>query len=52
MKQFKPNLIKVALITGGVAFGCSPTFAQETNSEAADEANMAMLFTGVRHFRH
>jgi phosphoribosylaminoimidazolecarboxamide formyltransferase/IMP cyclohydrolase len=20
--------------------------------EAADEANMAMLFTGVRHFRH
>lgn len=49
MKQFKPNLIKVALITGGVAFGCSPTFAQETNSEAADEANVEVIqVSGIR----
>jgi len=45
MKQFKPNLIKAALISGGVAFVSTPTFAQESNSDSIDESNVEVIFT-------
>ena len=39
MKQFKPNLIKAALISGGMAFGSAPALAQDENTDAIDEAD-------------
>jgi iron complex outermembrane receptor protein len=49
MKQFKPNLIKAALISGGVAFASSPAFAQEANTDAVDEANLEVIqVSGIR----
>ena len=43
MKQFKPNLIKAALISGGMAFGSAPAFAQDANTDAVDEANESKI---------
>ena len=49
MKQFKPNLIKAALISGGVAFVSTPTFAQESNSDSIDESNVEVIqVSGIR----
>ena len=49
MKQFKPNLIKAALISGGMAFGSAPAFAQEANTDAVDEANLEVIqVSGIR----
>jgi len=49
MKQFKPNLIKAALITGGVAFSNAQAFAQEANADAIDEANLEVIqVSGIR----
>ena len=49
MKQFKPNLIKAALITGGVAFASAPAFSQEANTDAVDEANLEVIqVSGIR----
>ena len=49
MKQFKPNLIKAALITGGVAFAQTPVFAQQADVEAADEGNLEVIqVSGIR----
>jgi len=43
MKQFKPNLIKAALISGGMAFGSAPALAQDTNTDAIDEAELEVI---------
>ncbi|MHC6645000.1 TonB-dependent receptor [Alteromonas sp. HB246098] len=49
MKQFKPNLIKAALISGGMAFGSAPALAQEANTDAVDEANLEVIqVSGIR----
>ena len=49
MKQFKPNLIKAALISGGMAFGSTPAFAQDANTDAVDEANLEVIqVSGIR----
>lgn len=49
MKQFKPNLIKAALISGGMAFGSAPAFAQDANTDAVDEANLEVIqVSGIR----
>jgi iron complex outermembrane receptor protein len=49
MKHFKPNLIKAALITGGVAFVSAPALSQEAGTEAADETNMEVIqVSGIR----
>ncbi|NDV92701.1 TonB-dependent receptor [Alteromonas sp. 345S023] len=49
MKHFKPNLIKAALISGGVAFVSAPAFSQEAGTEAADETNMEVIqVSGIR----
>ena len=49
MKQFKPNLIKAALISGGMAFGGTPAFAQDANTDAVDEANLEVIqVSGIR----
>ena len=49
MKQFKPNLIKAALISGGMAFGSAPAFAQDANTDAVDEANLEVVqVSGIR----
>jgi iron complex outermembrane receptor protein len=49
MKQFKPNLIKAALISGGVAMASAPAFAQEANTDAVDEENLEVIqVSGIR----
>lgn len=49
MKQFKPNLIKAALISGGVAFGSSPAFAQDSNAQGIDENTVEVIqVSGIR----
>ncbi|TKB03763.1 TonB-dependent receptor [Alteromonas portus] len=49
MKQFKPNLIKAALISGGMAFGCAPALAQDANADAVDEDNLEVIqVSGIR----
>ena len=49
MKQFKPNLIKAALISGGMAFGSAPALAQDTNTDAIDEAELEVIqVSGIR----
>ncbi|MED5236505.1 MAG: TonB-dependent receptor [Pseudomonadota bacterium] len=49
MKQFKPNLIKAALISGGMAFGSAPALAQNTNTDAIDEAELEVIqVSGIR----
>jgi iron complex outermembrane receptor protein len=47
MKNFKPNLIKAALITSGFAFGISPALAQEAAVGADDETEVIQV-TGIR----
>lgn len=47
MKNFKPNLIKAALITSGFAFGISPALAQEAAAGADDETEIIQV-TGIR----
>lgn len=48
MKQFKPNLIKVALITSGFSFGISSALAQES-SEATTEGEIEVIqVSGLR----
>lgn len=44
MKQFKPNLIKAALITSGFSFGISSALAQENN---VDETEVIQV-SGIR----
>ena len=49
MKQFKPNLIKAALISGGMAFGSAPALAQEADTDAVDEASLEVIqVSGIR----
>ena len=49
MKQFKPNLIKAALISGGMAFGSAPALAQDANTDAVDEAELEVIqVSGIR----
>ncbi|OJF68088.1 TonB-dependent receptor [Alteromonas sp. V450] len=49
MKQFKPNLIKAALISGGMAFGSAPALAQDADTDAVDEANLEVIqVSGIR----
>jgi iron complex outermembrane receptor protein len=55
MRNFKPNLIKAALITSGFAFGLSPVFAQEADVNSASveaenaEQNIEVIkVTGLR----
>jgi iron complex outermembrane receptor protein len=49
MKTFKPNLIKVALISSGFAFGLSPmAFAQEAPADAAGDDTEIIQVTGIR----
>ncbi|MBU3021805.1 TonB-dependent receptor [Aestuariibacter sp. A3R04] len=49
MKQFKPNLIKAALISGGMAFGSSPVFAQDANTDAPEDAELEVIqVSGIR----
>lgn len=49
MKQFKPNLIKAALISGGMAFGSAPALAQEANTDSVDEAELEVIqVSGIR----
>jgi len=49
MKQFKPNLIKAALISGGMAFGSAPALAQEANTDAVDEESLEVIqVSGIR----
>jgi len=49
MKNFKPNLIKAALISSGFAFGISPAaFAQQANADAVGEDTEVIQVTGIR----
>jgi iron complex outermembrane receptor protein len=49
MKQFKPNLIKAALISGGMAFGSAHVYAQETESAEIDEESLEVIqVSGIR----
>ncbi|MFT6951159.1 MAG: iron complex outermembrane receptor protein, partial [Paraglaciecola sp.] len=49
MKTFKPNLIKVALISSGFAFGLSPmAFAQEVPADAVGDDTEIIQVTGIR----
>jgi iron complex outermembrane receptor protein len=48
MKQFKPSLIKAALITSGFSFGISSALAQES-SEATTESDIEVIqVSGLR----
>lgn len=46
MKNFKPNLIKAALITSGLAFGMTPAVAQETTAQ--DDNLEVIQVSGIR----
>ena len=49
MKHFKPNLIKTALIAGGVAFGSAPALAQQSDTDAVDETAVEVIeVSGIR----
>ena len=49
MKHFKPNLIKTALIAGGVAFGSNPALAQQSDTDTVDEAAVEVIeVSGIR----
>lgn len=48
MKQFKPNLIKVALITSGFAFGISSAFAQEAADKTVEDDVEVIQVSGLR----
>ncbi|MDO6557767.1 TonB-dependent receptor [Paraglaciecola chathamensis] len=49
MKNFKPNLIKAALISSGFAFGIAPSaFAQEATADAAGDDTEVIQVTGIR----
>ena len=49
MKNFKPNLIKAALISSGFAFGFAPSaFAQEATADAAGDDTEVIQVTGIR----
>jgi iron complex outermembrane recepter protein len=48
MKQFKPSLIKVALISSGFAFGLSPALAQEAADAAATDEVEVIQVSGIR----
>jgi iron complex outermembrane receptor protein len=48
MKQFKPSLIKVALISSGFAFGLSPALAQEAADTAATDDVEVIQVSGLR----
>ena len=49
MTQFKPNLIKAALISSGVAFSSLPAFAQEAEATNPDENMVEVIqVSGIR----
>lgn len=48
MKQFKPSLIKVALISSGFAFGLSPALAQEAADTATADDVEVIQVSGIR----
>ncbi len=49
MTQFKPNLIKAALISSGVAFGAMPALAQDADNEQVDESMVEVIqVSGIR----
>ena len=48
MKQFRPNLIKIALISSGFAFGLSPALAQQTSSPTAEDDVEVIQVSGLR----
>lgn len=48
MKNFKPNLIKAALITSGFAFGAAAPMALAQDAEAQSEDTEVIQVTGIR----
>ncbi|WP_218310692.1 TonB-dependent receptor [Alteromonas antoniana] len=49
MTQFKPNLIKAALISSGMAFGSMPAMAQDTETDQVDESMVEVIqVSGIR----
>lgn len=49
MKNFKPNLIKAAMVTSGIAFGAVPgAFAQDAMTDQAAEDTEVIQVTGIR----
>lgn len=48
MKQFKPNLIRAALISSGFAIALNPVFAQETPAQPKEDEVEVISVSGIR----